>query len=511
MRINKGIVVAIVIVLIAILVIAFGPFKSQPNLVETTPPQNSALPYTVDTYGNAWDGVIAFGVSGPNAANYLVIMDTNGTLLDLRTAGPGNGGYGVAKNIAQNTFLFQGEPQVIGGANTSPSYATHIWNIASNTTEDFPNVISHHDVDYNPVNNTFLTLQAYVRQVGDNSYLIDKIVEVDAQGNVLWTWDTYNYLPLSQASIYNDTSTYNGTPVIDFTHTNALLWDYNDGIIYLNVRNTNTFYKINQTNGDIIWGCGEFGNFTMVDANGNVLPNGTSLWYHSHDLEQVAPDVFTMFNDDDDNVTNQYNALSQMIEFSLNEQNMTATIIRSWTAPTQYYISYLGATDLLPNGDWLGDFGTPTHQFPENSPWNFTNTGATLIDVNAAGQIVRTITFPTGWSIYRNQIVTNITADALSPIPTPTTTPSSSPTPVPTSILPPVTSPTATPTSTASPTPAPSPSASHSPSPTATSTPSSTASTKASNTNILLILVVVVIIIIIAILSIALLRARKKG
>jgi len=476
-------------------------------LVETTPAQNSALPFTVDTYGNAWDGVIAFGVSGPNAANYLVIMDTNGTLLDLRTS---PNGYGVIKNIAQNSFLFQGEPQESGGANTAPSYATHIWNIATNTTEDFPNVISHHDVDYNPINNTFLTLQAYVRQVGSDSYLMDRIVEVDAQGNVLWTWDTYNYLPLSQASIYNDTSTYNGTPEIDFTHTNTLLWDYNDGIIYLNVRNTNTFYKIDQATGNIIWGCGEFGNFTMVDANGNVLPNGTSLWYHSHDLEQVSTDVFTMFNDDFDNVTSPNNANSQMIEFTLNEQNMTATIIRSWTAPTQYYTGYLGATDLLPNGDWLGDFGTPTHQFPENSPWNFTDTGATLIDVNSAGQIVRTITFPAGWSIYRSQIVTNITANVLSPIPTPTTTPSSSSSPPPPTAIftePSFSAPstTATPTSSATPTPAPSAS------PTVTSTPSPSASTKASNTDILLILVVGVVVIVIAVVSLVLLRTRKKS
>lgn len=401
-----------------------GFFKPQKNVIETLPPENSALPYTVDTYGNAWDGPIAFGLSGPNGINYLVIMDTNGTLLDLRTS---TGGYGAVKNIAQNTFLFQGEPQLSGGAQIAPNWATHIWNVASNTTQDFPNVISHHDVDYNPINNTFLTLQDYVRQVGNNFYLIDKILKVDAQGNVLWTWDAYNYLPLSDADPFNNTSVYNGQPVIDFTHTNALLWDYNNDIIYLNVRNTNTFYKINETTGNIIWGCGQFGNFTLVDANGSVLPNGESLWYHSHDLEQVAPDVFTMFNDDFDNVTNYNDANSQMIEFTLNEKNMTATMIRSWTAPEQYYSSYLGATDLLPNGDWLGDFGTPTHQFAENQPWNFNDTGAVLIDVNAAGQIVRTITFPTGWAIYRNQIVTNITSDALSPIPTPTlTTPTTS-------------------------------------------------------------------------------------
>ena len=49
-------------------------------------------------------------------------------------------------------------------------------------------------------------------------------------------------------------------------------WDYNNSIIYLNLRNTNTFYAINQTTGNIIWACGEFGNFTLLGANGQPLP-----------------------------------------------------------------------------------------------------------------------------------------------------------------------------------------------------------------------------------------------
>jgi hypothetical protein len=498
--------VFVVLALIVILVFASGVFKAQQNVIEVTPSQNSALPFTIDTYGNAWDGPIAFGLSGPNGTNYLVIMDTNGTLLDLRAS---TSGYGVVKNIAQNNFLFEGEPQLSGGSQIAPNWATHIWNIVSNTTQDFPNVISHHDVDYNPINNTFLTLQDYVRPVGNNFYLIDKILEVDAQGNVLWTWDAFNHLPLSEADPFNNTSVYNGQPVIDFTHTNALLWDYNNNVIYLNVRNTNTFYKINQTTGNIIWGCGQFGNFTLVDANGSVLPNGESLWYHSHDLEQVAPDVFTMFNDDFDNVTNYYDSNSQMIEFTLNEQNMTATIIRSWTAPIQYYSSYLGATDLLPNGDWLGDFGTPTHQFIENQPWNFTNAGAVLIDVNAAGQIVRTITFPTGWAIYRNQVATNISANALSPMPTPTLYPSATPPTEPTSFLPgfPAQSTTQT---IVTPTPAPAPAKTSAP--TVTQAPTIKPTANASSTSPISVdsLIVIIAVIVIVIVAVALAYLKRK-
>ena len=193
----------------------------------------------------------------------------------------------------------------------------------------------------------------------------------------------------------------------------TLDWDYNNSIIYLNLRNTNTFYKINQTTGNIIWACGEFGNFTLLGANGQPLvgANGLppSLWYHSHDVKEVAPDVFTMFDNDYDNNTNPDDCHSRMIEVTLNETSMTAYVNWSWEAPTQYWNSYAGATLLLPNGDYIGDFGDPTHQFrnPQNQPWNFNNTGAVLVEVNPAGQVVRTFTFPVGCYVYRIEAITN--------------------------------------------------------------------------------------------------------
>jgi hypothetical protein len=448
LHINLAIIGTIAI--IAILVFSIVFFSSQKGMLLQVNAPATTLPYTVVTNGNAWDGLITFGLSGPSSANYLVIMNTNGTLISLRSA---TSGYGVVKNIANDTLLFQGEPQVDGPAN-APTYATHIWNLVTNTTVDYPNVIGHHEIEYDPNNNTFLTFQDYVMNVGNNSILFDKIVQFDSNGNVLWSWDTYNYIPLSEADPFNLTSPYNGQTVIDFTHANALSWDYNNSVVYLNLRHTNTFYKINQTTGNIIWACGQFGNFTLLDQNGNVVPN---LWYHSHNLQQIAPDVFTMFNNDFDNITNYNDASSQMIEITLNEQTMTAQLNSSFTAPSQYYTTFLGAADILPNGDWIGDFGTPTHQFVENQPWNFNNTGAVLIEANQSGQILRTITFPTGWSIYRIGLATNITQNAFTAISTVTATPTVNPTPsqqTPIATTPPeITIPPVTQTSTTTPKP----------------------------------------------------------
>ena len=278
------------------------------------------------------------------------------------------------------------------------------------------------------------------------AYLVDEIFEVDQNGNVLWTWNAYDHIPLSEASPFNETATFNAQTVIDFTHANSLDWDYNDGIIYLNSRATSTFYKINETTGNIIWACGKFGNFTLLGANGQPLPAGNSLFYGEHDVKEVAPDVFTIFNNDYDNVTNPDDCRSSLMEVTLNETSMTAYVNWSWEAPTSYWNEYAGANLLLPNGDFIGDFGDPSHQFPQNENSNgvysFNNTGAVFVEVNPMGQVVRTWTFPVGCYVYRIETVTDpssivfASSSAVTPTPTPVTTPTpsastSSPSPVP--------------------------------------------------------------------------------
>ncbi len=381
--------------------LVFSVFLPASNLVRGQS-QGFVLPCQIQTTGNAWDGTLTFGRFNTSGTplnftvynSYLVVMKTDGSLQYLRQANDLN--YFVVKNMGSDYLMFQGEP----------AQTTHFLNLTSNATTDFPNVFGHHDVEYNPINNTFLNLRTYVKMVNGSQIIFDKIVEEDANGSILWSWDTADHIPLSDADLANHKGVSNGTAIIDFTHANAIQWDYNNSAVYLNLRHTNTFYKINMTTGNLIWACGEHGNFTLLDQYGN---NITSLWYHSHATWQVAPDVFTMFDNDDDNTTNPNDCHSRMIEVTLNEQNMTAWVSWSWEAPTQYWSPYFGKTDRLPNGDHIGVFGSPSHHFTQNSPWAMNDTGAVIIEVNSTGAIVRTWTFPTGWSIYRIDEIANST------------------------------------------------------------------------------------------------------
>lgn len=343
-------------------------------------------------------------------------MTTKGQLLDLRTtpantnpaisipgfAGVTNPIYAPIKYMGQDMLMFEGEPDT----------ATHFWNLKTNQTADFPNVYGHHDMIYNPLTRTFLTLWSYVRQIDGRDVLMDTVVEMDRVGNPLWTWDTYanGHFSLKDECLCNATTVVNGQTVIDLTHANSLQWNFQTNMIYMNMRALDTFCKINKTTDQTVWCLGRRGNFTLLGSDGKQVP---SLWYHAHDVREVQPDVFTMFDDDYDNTTNATNpclatfeetiAHSRMLQISVNEQNATAWASWSWTAPREDWTPYWGSVDRLPNGDWLGDFGSQSHYLPGSgigSPLA-NSTGAVLVEVNPKGEVARTYTFAYGWGIYR--------------------------------------------------------------------------------------------------------------
>jgi hypothetical protein len=412
------------------LIVAFTLVTSYAAPVTAIPSaQQSAEPFkvpvTIETHGNAWEGYLAFGLwdfpygktnFSLTPDSYLVVMTTKGQLLNLRTvsgkinpaitipgfAGVSNPTYAPVKYMGQDTLMFQGEPDT----------STHFWNLKTNVTTDFPNVYGHHDMIFNPTTGTFLTLRSYVREIDGKNVLMDTIVELDSKGNALWTWDTYagGHFSLKDESVCNATTVVDGQTVIDLTHANSLQWNFQTNIIYMNMRHLDTFCKINKTTNQTVWSLGRCGNFTLLGPDGKQV---SSLWYHAHDLREVQPDVFSMFDDDYENTTNpanpcpatfeETNAHSRMLVITANEQNMTAWTSWSWTAPREDWTPYWGSVDRLPNGDWIADFGSQSHYLPGSGIGSQlqNSTGAVLVEVNPKGEVVRIFTFAYGWGIYR--------------------------------------------------------------------------------------------------------------
>jgi len=219
--------------------------------------ESFGIPCQIETNGTAWEGTLAFGLFDNFSVNrlssdrsYLVVMKSNGEVINLRETNDAS--YWAIKQISPEELLFQGEPGAWIG--------THIWDFRNNQTADLPDFGGHHDIEYNPKTKTYLTLVSYEREINGTKILYDKIVEFNAKGAVLWSWDTYPSFTVDMACPFNDTWFYNGQWLPDLTHTNSLQWDVNSNSIYLNVRNLNTFCEINKTTSELVWSCGEHGD-----------------------------------------------------------------------------------------------------------------------------------------------------------------------------------------------------------------------------------------------------------
>lgn len=261
-------------------------------------------------------------------------------------------------------------------------YENIFWNIDTNVTSIYKYIDSyyhHHEIEYNPFTETFLTFIQHSIDINGSSYLFDMILEYNVKGHIIWALDTHSFISHTQWCPYQDMM----SDKRDLTHSNTLFWDFEEDIIYYNSRNVNTFYKINHTSSEIIWSLGEYGNFTLFNKNGIEKE---CLFYHAHAIEKISDNLFIIFDNDAHNQTDSNNKRSRMLEITINESTMTANESWSWVAPSDYYSAWWGDADRLPNGNRLGTFGTVTH--PD------TNLGARLVEVNEEGSIVWEMNFP---------------------------------------------------------------------------------------------------------------------
>ncbi|MBD3190296.1 MAG: hypothetical protein GF308_06615 [Candidatus Heimdallarchaeota archaeon] len=323
--------------------------------------------------------------------NYLLITDLNGEILHQRFIGRLHSlDYLNTEFINSSTILY-------GTASFLGSFTGFsLWNLDTNETRLIP-VVGHHEVEYNPNSNTFFTLKFYNEIINNESHMYDKIIEFDHEGNILWTFDTQPLVPYD-IEVFGDLYVGGNRTYKDVTHSNTVFYDGDEDMIYLNSRNANTFWKINHSNGEVIWGLGELGNFTLYNIKNELVD---SLFYNAHSLEKIADNRFILFDNDRHNKTDMTSRNTRLLELEIDEQTMTAKVVWKWTAPRDYYSVIWGDADHLPNENRLGVFGTTNH--PN------TTIGARLVEVTPEGTIAWEMNFPNSerykYGIYRMERV----------------------------------------------------------------------------------------------------------
>ncbi len=166
--------------------------------------------------------------------------------------------------------------------------------------------------------------------------------EIDlASGRVLLEWHSLDRIPLqeSYAPVGADW---------DFFHLNSVDFD-SDGDLLVSSRSTHTVYKIDRSSGAIVWRLGgKHSDFEMG-------PGSAFAW--QHDVRSRPDGTLTIF---DNGATPAVEKLSRGLILQLDEQAMTATLLREYTH-RKILSGSQGSVQLLPNGNVFVGWGEAPH------------------------------------------------------------------------------------------------------------------------------------------------------
>jgi hypothetical protein len=169
------------------------------------------------------------------------------------------------------------------------------------------------------------------------------VQELDIEsGKVLFEWHSIEHVGLDEtyATVSQD-----GRPGLDYFHANSIEVDHDNNLL-VSARQTFTVYKIDRNTGEIIWRLGgkksdfEMGEGTRFafqhdarrhrDGTISVFDNGTTIFLYT--VPKAVEE-------------------SRAIVLELDEEQMSATLLREYTHPDKQYADAAGNMQLLPNSN----------------------------------------------------------------------------------------------------------------------------------------------------------------
>lgn len=199
----------------------------------------------------------------------------------------------------------------------------------------------------------------------------DAIVDLDQNWNPVWAWNSFDYLDVNR-HLQSDLA--NG--VLDWTHSNALVYSASDGNLILSLRHQSWVLKINYSNGtgsgNIIWKLGYQGDFALTQ-NG-VPTDDPSLWFSFQHYPNIlsqngAQTELAIWDNGDNRVLDTSGAIcfnpqigtppcySRATIFSVDESAMVANL--EWADVQTPYSIWGGSINRLENGNVEFDLNAP--------------------------------------------------------------------------------------------------------------------------------------------------------
>jgi hypothetical protein len=168
--------------------------------------------------------------------------------------------------------------------------------------------------------------------------------EVDiVTGRVLFEWHSLEHVGIEESYFRRPDSPYD---LYDYFHINSIDVDHDDNLI-ISSRNTCTVYKVGRNSGEVLWRLGgKKSDFEMG-------PGTQSAW--QHDARRHEDGTITVF---DNGAHPKVHDESRGIVIEIDEEKMSATLLREYTSPEKLLTTSQGNVQLLPNANVLIGWGS---------------------------------------------------------------------------------------------------------------------------------------------------------
>jgi hypothetical protein len=201
------------------------------------------------------------------------------------------------------------------------------------------------------------------------------VQELNMNKQVVFEWHSIDYFDFDDVDEYF----LNNPASVDWTHMNAVEQD-DDGNILISSRHFNEITKISRSDSSIIWRLGGKRNqFTFI--------NDSLMFLSQHDCRRLPNGNLSLF--DNGRMMNPLHAASAK-EYALDEINMTADLVWSYTESPSLYSRSQGNVQRLANGNTLINYG------------DFRNSDIVFNVVDSSGARVFEISFPDTLISYRS-------------------------------------------------------------------------------------------------------------
>jgi hypothetical protein len=208
----------------------------------------------------------------------------------------------------------------------------------------------HHEFLITPEDTALITIyskvQADLSGVGGpvEGVVLDGIVqELDIEsGEVLFEWHSLEHIGLEE-SLYEPPPDLEAA--FDYFHINSIEV-YDDDHLLISARRTCAVYKVDRKTGEVVWRLGgKKSDFKMGTGVRTAL---------QHDARRNSDGTITIFDNGDVNRVDQSRAI--MVE--VDEDDMSATLVREYTHPDRLLSDTQGNVQVLPKGNVLVGWGS---------------------------------------------------------------------------------------------------------------------------------------------------------